>query len=538
MPDTSNLLSQFYFKIDGNQPPAALIGDLVEITVDSSLHLPDVATLTFNDPRLKWVDNDLLAPGKPLVISARAGRGQQPLFDGEIVEIEPDYQVSTQRMVVRAFDRLHRLARGRKVRTFQNMTDGEIVEKLAREAGLQAQVGPTKQAHEYVFQANQTNLSFLQERAADLGYLLFVEGKTLHCEAPKPDGQPIELQWGATLSEFRPRMTTIGQVNMVIARGWDFFARQEIVREAPKGQGAPAIGDNRTGGEVAQQAFRIDAQYLVADRPIHTQAVAEQLAQAMADKCAQHFVEAEATCGGNPAIVAGASVKLSAVGRRFGGTYFVTSATHVYNIEEGYTTRFNVSGLHPTTLLSMLLPNPDDQPIGGLVIGIVTDNQDPEGLGRVKVKYPWLAAEHASDWARVVSLGAGKQRGIEFLPEIDDEVLVGFELGDVHHPLVLGGLWNGIDTPPEESDTLVKSGVVQRRIVRSRAGHTITLDDSDDGGGVTIEDRNGNRIALDSKDNKLTIEVKGDAVVSAQGKLDIEASGDVTIKGANIHLNP
>src|SRR6266540_4597153 len=232
MPDTHNLLSQFYFTIEGAQPPAPLINDLLEITVESSLHLPDVATLTFHDPGLKWIDEDLLMPGKSIMISAQAGRGERPLFDGEIVEIEPDFQVSTQRLVIRAFDRLHRLARGRKVRTFQNMTDGEIIEKVAREVGLQAQVGPTKQSHVYVFQANQTNLIFLQERAADLGYLLFVRGKTLHCEAPKAEGQPIELKWAATLSEFHPRMSTIGQVNTVIARGWDPIARQEIMREA------------------------------------------------------------------------------------------------------------------------------------------------------------------------------------------------------------------------------------------------------------------------------------------------------------------
>ncbi|HEX9371312.1 MAG TPA: contractile injection system protein, VgrG/Pvc8 family, partial [Roseiflexaceae bacterium] len=196
MADTDHLLSHFYLKLDGADAPAELMSAVLEISVESSLHLPDVATLTLHDPRLRWVDDALLAPGTPITVDARAGRQEQPLFDGEIVEIEPDFGPSTHRMVVRAFDRLHRLNRGRQVRSFRNVTDGDLVSKIAQEAGLKPEVGPTSQVHPYVFQANETNLAFLQRRAASLGYLLFVQGKTLHCAAPQSNGQTIELKWG------------------------------------------------------------------------------------------------------------------------------------------------------------------------------------------------------------------------------------------------------------------------------------------------------------------------------------------------------
>src|SRR6266508_1826676 len=221
MPDTNTLLSQFYLTIDGADAPHDLMGDLVEVSVETSLHLPDVATLTLHDPRLRWVDDNRLAPGTAITVAAKAGHGEKPLFDGEIVEIEPDFGPSTQRLVVRAFDRLHRLNRGRYVRSFLNVTDGDLVSKIAQEVGLKTEVGPTSQVHPYVFQANETNLAFLQRRAASLGYLLFVQGKTLHCAAPLSNGQTIELKWGETLSDFRPRLTTIGQLNDVTVRGWD-----------------------------------------------------------------------------------------------------------------------------------------------------------------------------------------------------------------------------------------------------------------------------------------------------------------------------
>ena len=163
------------------------------------------------------------------------------------------------------------------------------------------------------------------------------------------------------------------------------------------------------------------------------------------------------------------------------------------------------------------------------MIGIVTDNQDPDGWGRVKVKYPWLSGEHASDWARMVAIGAGPQRGIQFLPEINDEVLVGFEMGDVHHPYVIGGLWNGQDAPPKKNSEVVSNGRVQQRIIRSRTGHTIVLDDSDSSSSISIADKNGNKIVLDSKSNHVLIETQGD--------LTLQAGGQVNIKGAVINLN-
>jgi uncharacterized protein involved in type VI secretion and phage assembly len=204
---------------------------------------------------------------------------------------------------------------------------------------------------------------------------------------------------------------------------------------------------------------------------------------------------------------------------------------HTYSARHGYTTQFSSSGLQPTLLLSLLTQKESEgqEAITGPVIALVTDNQDPEGLGRVKVKYPWLANDQASDWARIVAPGGGAQRGIEFLPEVNDEVLVGFEMGDIHYPYVLGGLWNGQDAPPDANVTI--GGAVQKRLIRSRTGHTITLDDSEEGGGITIEDKNGNKIMLDCTTNNLSITVNGNANIQAQGDLSLQATGRLQLSG-------
>ena len=546
MPDTTALLGQVYVEVDGSPAPAEFAQDLLDVTVENSLHLPDVASITLNDQFAKWVDDERLGPGRSIKIQTRVAQVEHPIFDGEVVELEPAYVPGHQRLVVRAFDRLHRLSRGQHVRSFQNVTDGDIIQTVAGEAGLQAQVDQTSQVHEYVLQDNETNLEFLRDRAMALGYLLYVEGQTLHCKPAANTEAAINLDWGVSLSEFHPRLTTVGQVNSATVRGWDPDNFQDIVGQAQNGKGAPKTIDSRTGGDMAQSAFNLTAEALVTDQLPANQSEAERIAQAVMDRAAGDFVVAEGMGTGNPSIKAGASISIKGVGNRFSGTYFVTGTTHAYGHDEGYTTRFVVSGHRPVTLLSMLRHEGDglDARMPGLAVGVVTDNDDPKGQGRVKVRYPCLSADNASDWARVISPGNGSGRGLQFLPEVNDEVLVGFEQGDVHHPYILGGLWSGKSAPPGNKSDVISSGKVNQRIIKSRSGHTITLDDSDDKPSITIEDKTRNNvIKVDSSSNKLTIQMDGDMQIKAGGSITIEgmsiqvkASNDLKLNGATADM--
>ncbi len=170
----------------------------------------------------------------------------------------------------------------------------------------------------------------------------------------------------------------------------------------------------------------------------------------------------------------------------------------------------------------------------GVTVGIVTNNQDPDGLGRVKVKLPWLSEEHESHWARLLTPMAGPERGLYCLPEVDDEVLVAFEHGQVEFPYVLGALWNGKDKPPEQND----DGQNNKRTLKSRSGHVITLDDTKDQEQIVIRDKTGkNEIVIASKDNALTIRAAGDLTIEAKGKISLKSSsGDVSIAGKNLSL--
>jgi uncharacterized protein involved in type VI secretion and phage assembly len=196
--------------------------------------------------------------------------------------------------------------------------------------------------------------------------------------------------------------------------------------------------------------------------------------------------------------------------------------------------------------------------ITGVVIGIVTNNKDPDNLGRVKVRFPWLSDSDESAWARVAAPMAGKDRGLYFLPEVDDEVLVVFEHGDMRFPYVLGALWNGQEKPPAKND----DGKNDVRLIKSRSGHVIRLTDEANKEKIEIADKSGNnKLVFDTAANTISITTDKDLklsaargqitlaaqtiVIEAQSKLevkssgtaDVQAGGAMKIKGAVIDIN-
>lgn len=205
-------------------------------------------------------------------------------------------------------------------------------------------------------------------------------------------------------------------------------------------------------------------------------------------------------------------------------------------------------------LSGALFPGPREARLFGVGVGVVTNNQDPEGQARVRVRCPWLGEAHESFWARLVTPMAGPGRGLYLLPEVDDEVLLAFEHGSPGSAFVLGALWNGEDRPPERGR--------DRRTLVSRSGHVLRLDDTSGEERVEIVDRSGAcRIVIRTAEQAITIEAEGDvAIASARGRLtlsgagveirssagitvdgarrvDVSASGPLVLKGATVDIN-
>jgi uncharacterized protein involved in type VI secretion and phage assembly len=155
----------------------------------------------------------------------------------------------------------------------------------------------------------------------------------------------------------------------------------------------------------------------------------------------------------------------------------------------------------------------------GVVTGIVKNLNDPEGQGRIELQFPWLSDTVRSSWAPVASALAGKERGAFFMPEIDDEVLVAFEHGDMNHPFIVGFLWNGVDSPPETS--------TQNRVIKTPGGHQLRFEDKDGAKKVILKSNGGHRIEID--DNAETITIKTNS--ENQSIVLNDAAKSVTVRG-------
>ena len=252
------------------------------------------------------------------------------------------------------------------------------------------------------------------------------------------------------------------------------------------------------------------------------------------------FIRAEAKGEGNPDIRPGKVVKLKNMGKYI-GQYYITETRHVLS-DRVYSTEFEARGLRNGDLLSILSPPTRLQPGQTFLVGKVTNNNDPKKWGRVRVKFPTLTEEHESNWARVVAIGAGKNRGFDCLPEVDDEVLVGFEHGDIHRPFVLGGLWNGKDAPPEKVTDSVADGKVRLRTVKTRTGHQLQFVEEDKGSskkGTYVDTAGGHKLYLNDADKSVEVKTNGGHVVKMddQGKkIEIktgQGSNSVVLNGSS-----
>lgn len=550
-------------EIGGAEMPDDVEGQLESALVVDRLAMPDTFSLIFRDPDLDVLERAGLEIGTKVKIStALDGDIPEPLIAGEVTSIEADYDTLGARAIVRGYDLSHRLNAGRKTQTFQNVKLSDVAKQIAGDAGLQAQVDDSGGTIEHVLQPNQSDLDFLYGLARRIGFDCRVDDEKLYFTKPVESSSgpsegdletedPVQLVWSRNLLEFRARVSAVAQVSEVKVRGWDVANKEAVIGQADA---------TATNAELAQSpadlADKVGGQTLVVvDHPVDDQEAADALATAKAEQVGSAAFEATAVALGSPALKAGVAVSISGVDPALAGKWVVSSTRHEFGAG-AYRTHLEFSGrqdrsLHGVVTNSMPGSTSALARAPGVVIGLVTNNEDPEDLGRVKLKFPWLSDDAESHWARVTMPGAGPDSGMIWLPEVGDEVLVAFLMGDFSHPIVVGGLWNGKDMPVL-GDGLFDAGSVKRRGFMSRKGHKIVFFDGDDESGVAIITQNGKyKVSLNETkdqlhikaDGKLLIEAKSleikvdtDAKLEAKG-VSLEATGQMKIKGATVALN-
>lgn len=560
MPTSSPLASQIALKISGTDIDPEVMGHVLTVDVDQHAYLPGMFVVRLQDPNFSLIDEGPFDLTKEVEISAQKEDGQWiPLMKGEITALEPEFQEGMiASLVVRGYDKSHRLYRDQKTEAHLNAKDSDLAQAVAQAAGLQAEVDPTTTVYDHVLQHNQSDLSFIQERAWRIGYECYVDEGKLIFRKPSTQAPAVTLTWGADLLSFSPRMTLAEQVDEVVVRAWSVKDKAAIVGRAQEGALYPDIDEPKDGAAWAQSFGTAKRIYL--DQSAVSQAEANILAEARLNELSGAFVQAEGLALRRPDVRAGKQIKLEALGQRFSGSYLVTNAHHMYSAE-GLRTAFSVRGARTGLVVENIGLRYVQERLPGAMIGIVTNTDDPEHWGRVKVKLPWMADNAESDWARVVGVGAGPEAGLFAIPDVDDEVLVVFEQGDIRRPFVIGGLWNGRDAPPPP----VPGSGVERPLVRSwhsrtghhitvydtsdnkieivtKGGHTVTLDDANSeikvtsSGGLTLTFAdNSSKITLEG--NEIAVKANGSLKIESGANMDLQAGGQMNIKGAVINLN-
>jgi len=500
-------------------------------------------------------DGDLFKPGTPIEIRAGYADKDTVVFSGIVVR--HGYKITGDnfsRLIVECRDKACKLLLGRKSANHVDKTDSSIIETLISDAGLTADVERTTITHKELVQYYCSDWDFMLARAEMLGLLVNVSAGTVSVKAPAVSAAVVlTLTWGNDLIELDADIDACSQWTAVQAQGWD-PAQQALVRGAPASPPTLNSQGDLAGATLAAVA---SPPTMVLQSPASSDsAVLDSWAKSVQLKAGLARIRGLMKFQGNAAALPGTLIELAGVGKRFNGHVFVSAVQH--EMVDGNWISEAEFGLDPSwhaerpdviaPLASGQLPG-----VSGLQIGVVMKlDQDPAGENRIQIKLPSLANATEGIWARLLQLHASNSFGAFFLPEVDDEVLVGYLNNDPSYPVVLGSLYSSKHVSPYAlaATNNIKAIVTRCKhkiefndedkiiTVSTPASNKLVLNDKDKS--ILVQDQNGNSIklsesgiALDTrKDIKLT--AHGGITLDAINAISITSKADVRTAGLNI----
>jgi Rhs element Vgr protein len=487
----------------------------------------------------KLSNEDLLIPGKKIEITAGYHSDEETIYKGVVIKHTIKIKDSTSCLIIECKDEAVKLTIGRKSNYFYEVKDSDVFEEIIGTYGLENEVEATNFSHKEIVQYNTSDWDFIVSRAQANGKLCFVENGKITIKKPDVTSESVEtVTFGATMLDFDAEIDARNQFSKVSSYSWS-YTNQELV-EIEATDPSISLNGNLTPsdltGTIELENLELRHGGNITEVELQDWADAKLLFQQLSK------VRGRVKFQGIPAVKPNTIITLEGVGDRFNGKAYITGVFH--QISEGNWTVDAQFGLNPewfsetydihTPSAAGIIPA-----IKGLHIGIVTQLQDdPDGEERILVKIPIINNEEQGIWCRIASLDAGENRGTFFRPEIEDEVIIGFINEDPNNAIVLGMLHSsGKPAPLVASDDNHEKGIFTRSEMKilfnddkktinieTPAGKKITLDE--DAGVITIEDENSNIVTLDSNGIKM----------ESAGKIELIATGDVNIEGANINI--
>lgn len=505
--------------VDGAPLAAEDARTLGTIRVQQRLSLPTLCELTFFDPEGPLAGAASITPGAALRITVEGFR--EPLFVGQVTAVDYDYGPAQGRQVhVRGYDLLHQLRKRQPVGTHVQVTLAELTRTLVSDLGLSVEATADGPVQHQLVQHRQCDLELIAELAARCGLYFTLRDDVLHILTLQGIDSPVALALGSSLLEARIDVNTDTACRRVDTSGWDPWHAEPHSGSADE----PRVG-RRIEVSVAQDSVGGSGQRAVVDEAVQADREAEAIAQAELDRRVASEVTLWGVADGDPRLRPGTPVEVEGVATPLAGRYVLTAVTHVVDRQQGFVSEIDTA------------PPAVDAPVraSSTTLARVTQVEDPEGLGRVRVMLPNYG-EVETDWLGVVIPGAGSGKGIVALPDVDDRVLVLFVNGDPAQAVVLGGLY-GMQAPP---DTGVEDGAIQRYTLVTPGGQRVQLDDAQES--VRVENSDGNFLQLSPEQlrvgdsNGSLIELTPSrCLIHSATRLEIEAPGQsVVIRGQSI----
>ena len=463
--------------------------------------------------------------GESIVVKA----ANTPIFVGVVTNVQLHREGSDFGcIIVSGYSATYRMETAHSCFSWNDRTIGDVVKKLCEQAKVQLELNPAfKETKDFICQYEESDFDFIRRLAHQYQEWMYFDGTKLIFGKPRKLADPIRLEYGTTLSSLDIGLQTLARSEQVFS--YHSGADREMQRMTPD----QAIGHDKLSGEAFRASlgmFSKPARQHALPRISNETELVNYMGRKQAAETAEtHYITAESQV---PTLRVGSVVSLySSFLERVGnlseeslGDFIIIEITHEVSQGSYYKNRFKAI---PATIKAM--PSPKVRmPLAETQMATVLSNADPEGKGRVRVRMNWQTDGMQTGWVRVMTPDGGSSsdvksnRGFVFIPEVGDQVLLGFRHGDPARPYVMGSLFNGTTGGGGLEGNHMKS-------LTTRSGHTIKLNDSLSSLGITIKDIKGNSIHIDS--------VGDDIIINAKRNITINAGETFTVNAREMEVN-
>ena len=471
--------------------------------------------------------------GESIVVKA----ANTPIFVGVVTNVQLHREGSDFGcIIVSGYSATYRMETAHSCFSWNDTTIGDVVKKLCAEAKVQLELNPAfKENKDYICQYEESDFDFIRRLAHQYQEWMYFDGTKLIFGKPRKLADPIMLEYGTTLSSLDIGLQTLARSEQVFS--YHSGADREMQRMTPD----LAYGHDKLSGEAFRASlgmFSKPARQHALPRISNETELINYMGRKQAAETAEtHYITAESQV---PTLRVGSVISLySSFLERVGniskeslGNFIITEITHEVSQGSYYKNRFKAI---PATIKA--LPSPKVRmPLAETQMATVLSNADPQGKGRVRVRMNWQTDGMQTGWVRVMTPDGGSSsdvksnRGFVFIPEVGDQVLLGFRHGDPARPYVMGSLFNGVTGSGGLEGNHMKS-------LTTRSGHVIEFDDASLSSGITIKDRNHNVIHIDSSSNDIYIAACHDITISAKNDVTINAGGTMALNARDYQLN-